>query len=77
VKAFNTLSYKIAQKDPGEGGGRRVFFVSGDSADFKQEVSDIILSIGFAPVDLGSLAAGGRLQQAKGLLAGLNLVLLT
>jgi predicted dinucleotide-binding enzyme len=77
VKAFNTLSYKIAQKDPGEGGGRRVFFVSGDSADFKKEVSDIIKSIGFAPVDLGSLAVGGRLQQAKGPLAGLNLVLLT
>jgi predicted dinucleotide-binding enzyme len=74
VKAFNTLSYKILEKDPGEGKGRRVLFVSGDRADFKKEASDLIKSIGFAPVDLGSLAAGGQLQQAKGPLAALNLV---
>jgi predicted dinucleotide-binding enzyme len=74
VKAFNTLSYKILEKDPDEGNGRRVLFISGDTADFKNEVSDLIKSIGFAPVDIGSLAVGGRLQQAKGPLAGLDLV---
>lgn len=74
VKAFNTLSYKILEKDPREGNGRRVLFVSGDNTDFKNLVLDMIRSIGFAPVDLGSLAIGGRLQQAKGYLAALNLV---
>ncbi len=74
VKAFNTLSYKILDKDPSDANGRRVLFISGDIADFKNEVSDLIKSIGFSPVDLGSLAVGGRLQQAKGPLAGLNLV---
>lgn len=77
VKAFNTLSYKILEKDPDQGNGRRVLFISGDHAAFNNEVSDLITSIGFAPVDLGSLAVGGLLQQAKGPLAGLDLVLFT
>jgi predicted dinucleotide-binding enzyme len=34
----------------------------------------MIKDIGFAPVDLGSLSAGGRLQQAKGALSLLNLI---
>jgi predicted dinucleotide-binding enzyme len=74
VKAFNTLSYKIVEKDPHEGGGRRVLFLSGDYADVKNESMEIIKSIGFAPIDLGSLATGGRLQQAGGNLAGINLI---
>jgi predicted dinucleotide-binding enzyme len=74
VKAFNTLSYKIVEKDPHEGNGRRVLFLSGDYADVKNESMEIIKSIGFAPIDLGSLANGGRLQQAGGNLAGINLI---
>jgi predicted dinucleotide-binding enzyme len=74
VKAFNTLSYKLLEKDPQESNGRRVLFLSGDDADFKIELMEVIKSIGFAPVDLGSLAIGGRLQQAKGSLAGINLI---
>jgi predicted dinucleotide-binding enzyme len=74
VKAFNTLSYKIVEKDPHEGGGRRVLFLSGDYADVKTESMEIIRSIGFAPIDLGSLSTGGRLQQAGGNLAGINLI---
>jgi len=74
VKAFNTLFYKILEKDPREGNGRRVLFLSGDDANFKNEVMEVIKSIGFAPVDLGSLASGGRLQQARGPLATINLI---
>src|SRR6266404_4064717 len=66
VKAFNTLSYKILEKDPNENNGRRVLFLSGDDADVKSQLLEVIKSIGFAPLDLGSLAIGGRLQQAKG-----------
>ena len=74
VKAFNTLFYKILERDPHEANGRRVLFVSGDNAEIKNEVMEVITSIGFAPVDLGSLAIGGRLQQAKGYLASINLI---
>ncbi len=74
VKTFNTLSYKIVEKDPHEGNGRRVLFLSGDYADVKNESMEIIKSIGFVPIDLGSLATGGRLQQAGGNLAGINLI---
>jgi len=76
VKAFNTLSYKILEKDPNENNGRRVLFLSGDDADVKSELMEVIKSIGFAPLDLGSLTIGGRLQQAKGNLAAINLILL-
>jgi predicted dinucleotide-binding enzyme len=74
VKAFNTLFYKILEKDPSENGGRRVLFVSGDDMNFKNEVMEIIRSFGFSTVDLGPLATGGRLQQAKGPLSLINLI---
>ena len=37
--------------------------VAGDDADAKQRVERLIEDIGFAPVDQGGLADGGRLQQ--------------
>jgi predicted dinucleotide-binding enzyme len=55
-------------------GGRRVIFVSGDDAESKGFVAEVIKSFGFAPIDLGGLVAGGRLQQAGGPLAGRDLV---
>lgn len=74
VKAFNTLYFKILEVDPHEANGKRVIFYSGDEADAKKEVSEFIKSLGFAPIDLGTLATGSKLQQAKGSLASLNLV---
>jgi predicted dinucleotide-binding enzyme len=74
VKALNTLPAAILAQDPHLGNGRRVVFISGDEAASKTTVSDLIENIGFSPIDLGSLAAGGRLQQAGGSLAALNLV---
>jgi predicted dinucleotide-binding enzyme len=74
VKAFNTLNFKLLAANPQEANGKRVLFISGDDADAKKEVSNTIESIGFAAVDLGTLAQGGKLQQAKGQLATLNLV---
>ena len=47
--------------------------MSGDDADAKKVVSDLIEEIGFCSLDLGSLAVGGRLQQLGGPLAGVNL----
>ncbi len=74
VKAFNTLFFKILAANPVEAYGHRVLFVSGDDKEAKAEVSEMIKDIGFAPVDLGSLSAGGKLQQAKGALSLLNLI---
>lgn len=74
VKAFNTIYFKILEQDPHVGSGNRVLFVSGDDREAKETVSQAIAEIGFAPIDLGSLAVGSKLQQAKGALATLNLV---
>ena len=51
-----------------------MIFVSGDDAESKASVVALVEGLGFAAVDLGSLAVGGRLQQFGGPLAGLNLV---
>ncbi|ALI98876.1 NADPH-dependent F420 reductase [Rufibacter tibetensis] len=74
VKAFNTLYFKVLQADPAVGNGHRVLFLSGDDASAKAVVREVISSIGFAPVDLGTLDGGGKLQQAKGQLATLNFI---
>jgi predicted dinucleotide-binding enzyme len=74
VKAFNTLYAKILAKNPQEANGKRVIFISGDDQEAKSEVRDTIESMGFAAVDLGSIAEGSKLQQTKGPLAALNLI---
>jgi len=73
VKAFNTLWYKILAADPKQGGGNRVLWVSGDDAEVKKEVMDMITSLQFAPVDLGSIAQS-RIQEQDGMLGHINLV---
>jgi 8-hydroxy-5-deazaflavin:NADPH oxidoreductase len=78
VKAFNTLPPELLAADPADACGRRVVFFSGDHGRAKAEISRLIARLGFAAVDLGGLADGGRLQQSPGgPLAGLNLVQLT
>lgn len=69
VKAFNLPMDNFA-KGPTEAGARRVLFVSGDDPAAKADVRDLIESGGYATVDLGGLAEGGRMQQAGGPLAG-------
>lgn len=74
VKAFNTLYYRVLEADPKESFGKRVLFISGNHAEEKQEVKTIIETFGFAVIDLGTLAAGGKLQDAKGSLSAINLI---
>lgn len=73
VKAFNTLFAARIAADPVIGEGRRVTFVAGDDAQAKAEVVALIQSMGFAPIDLGSLASGSRLLEAKGVFSGMHL----
>ncbi|MFL5347606.1 MAG: NADPH-dependent F420 reductase [Hyalangium sp.] len=66
VKAFNTMWFKTLGQDCKPGTPleeRLVLFLAGDDAGAKQTVSQLIEQIGFAPVDTGSLAVGGKRQQ--------------
>jgi predicted dinucleotide-binding enzyme len=74
VKTLNHLYVKWIDADPVVGNGRRVAFLSGDDQDANKTVSAILENVGFKPVDLGTLDAGGVIQQAGFPLAGLNLV---
>jgi 8-hydroxy-5-deazaflavin:NADPH oxidoreductase len=73
VKAFNSIRMAHFDEGPIKGQGRRVIFVSGDDKESKRAVKDLIESFGFAAIDLGGLVTGGRIQQADGPLAGLDL----
>lgn len=75
VKAFNSLLAAWIEDEPRQPAGKRVVFVSGDDTDAKHTVKELITAMGFAPVDLGGLVEGGRLQQAGNPLAALNLLL--
>ena len=52
---------------------RTVLFTSGDDADAKQRVIDLINSLGFVAVDLGSLRTGGAMHEVGAPLSGLDL----
>jgi 8-hydroxy-5-deazaflavin:NADPH oxidoreductase len=75
VKTGNTLLSAVLAADPQQAGGRRVLFMSGDDVTAKEEVNGILETIGFATIDLGGLAIGGKLQQFPGgPLPALNLI---
>ena len=74
VKAANTLGAAVLGSDPHEAGGRRVIFLSGDDVDAKSEVIALFEDAGFSAIDLGALSSGGKMQQLRGPLAGVNLV---
>ncbi|AIQ11940.1 NADPH-dependent F420 reductase [Paenibacillus durus] len=65
VKGFNTLTPAVLGSDP-QIVGRRVIFISGDDAAAKAEVTRMNDKIGFATIDLGGLADGGKLHQFPG-----------
>ncbi|MER9798206.1 NADPH-dependent F420 reductase [Mesorhizobium sp. M0142] len=74
VKAFNTLPAAILGADPAVLGGRRVLFVSGDDPSARLAVVDLVERLGFAAVDLGGIAEGGRAQQFGGGVSGQEFV---
>jgi predicted dinucleotide-binding enzyme len=65
VKAFNHLPAHLLEQDPRTAAGRRVIFLSGDDDQAVSAVSDIVRTLGFAPINLGRIAEGGRLVQAQ------------
>ena len=66
VKAFNHLPARTLALDPDVKGGRRVAFLSSDDDDAASQVAALVERLGFAPVNLGKLAEGGLLVQARG-----------
>lgn len=75
VKVANTLPPALLSADPKQAGGRRVLFMSGDDPAAKADVGGVLETIGFAVIDLGDLAGGGRLHQFPGgPLPALNLI---
>lgn len=75
VKAFNTLEAGTLEEEGRPAGDphRLVLLMAGDDRDAKRTVRDLIDEVGFDPVDTGSLAAGGRLQQPGSPLYGAEL----
>ena len=74
VKAFNTLLAVHLGSDPAVLGGRRVLFVSADDTSARVAIVDLVERLGFAAVDLGGIAEGGRAQQFGGGVAGREFV---
>jgi len=66
VKGFNTIWFEHlrSQGDPSLPlNDRRAIFIAGDDSEAKALVAGLIEDIGFAAVDTGFLADGGRSQQ--------------
>lgn len=67
VKAFNHLpAATLAHGATTQQGGRRVIFVSSDDDAASAAVAALVDRLGFAPVELGKIAEGGLLIQARG-----------
>lgn len=65
VKAFNAIRWdSLRDKGQPSGDGARIGIpISGDDAEAKQIVAQLIGEIGFEPVDAGPLGEGGRKHQ--------------
>lgn len=66
VKGFNHLAAGTLAEDSKVNGRRRVVFLSSDDEGATQAVAALAEQLGFAPVNLGKLAEGGALVQARG-----------
>jgi 8-hydroxy-5-deazaflavin:NADPH oxidoreductase len=72
VKAFNQLPFKVLAGPLPDDVGRRVVFVSSDHAS--AIVAALAESLGFAAIEVGKIAEGGCLIQARASLVFQNLI---
>jgi 8-hydroxy-5-deazaflavin:NADPH oxidoreductase len=72
VKSISNMPMRYIQ-DFSPNKPRTVIFTSGDDNEAKQLVIELINSIGFAAIDLGSLATGGAMHEVGAPLSGLEL----
>jgi predicted dinucleotide-binding enzyme len=66
VKGFNHLVAAVLEQDPAVHGGRRVVFLASDDDAAAEDIGALAVNLGFAPIKLGGLSAGGLLVQARG-----------
>lgn len=66
VKGFNHLVAAVLDGDPAVHGGKRVVFLASDDDGAAAEIASLAEQLGFAPIQLGALAEGGLLVQARG-----------
>ena len=66
VKGFNHLLARVLEQDPTVHGGRRVVFLASDDDDAAAKIGALAENLGFSPIQLGRLAEGGLLVQARG-----------
>jgi len=74
VKSFNTMFANVLARKPDDEKGRRVLFLSGNDKAANKTLADLIARFGYAPIDLGPIAAGGLLQQFGGPLTTHSLI---
>lgn len=74
VKSLNQLPYKTYAAPTPDKVGKRVVFVSSDHADASAAVATLVGDLGFAAIELGPIAEGGRLIQARAPLVFQNLI---
>ena len=74
VKSLNQLSYRTYAAPTPDKVGKRVVFVSSDYEDASAAVAKLVNSLGFAAIELGRIAEGGRLIQARAALVFQNLI---
>jgi hypothetical protein len=74
VKSFNQLPMRVLIAPLPDLTGRRVVFIASDYEDASAEVSQLAERLGFAPIQVGKIAEGGRLIQARAALVFQNLI---
>jgi 8-hydroxy-5-deazaflavin:NADPH oxidoreductase len=74
VKAFNQLPMKGLVAPVAIPDGRRVVFVSSDDEASSALIAKLVSDLGYAPIELGKIAEGGRLIQARNALIFQNLI---
>ncbi|MFZ6720538.1 NADPH-dependent F420 reductase [Undibacterium sp. Ji49W] len=74
VKAFNQLPAALLASTPAQNEGRRVVFLAADDAEASASVAHLATQFGFAPIQLGKIAEGGRLLALNGPLLLQNLI---
>lgn len=70
VKAFNHMLSTSYDEGPLVNGAPKVLFHSSDHSDAHAVAKNLIEGIGYVPFNLGTLIAGGALQETPGPLAG-------
>lgn len=56
----------VLEQDPTVQGGIRVVFLASDDDAAAEEIGSLAETLGFAPIKMGGLSAGGLLVQARG-----------